>query len=132
MAAADVTAIIGNCPRPMPQPPGTGGASAPGAPPAAAAAGAAPAAAAAPLAAYPRSGPGWVCLYPCCDGGAADFDVPGRLRGPGSSYLAHIQAATGSAARVAGRGCGAAPEAPEPLHLRLDCGDPAKLEEGRK
>ena len=35
---------------------------------------------------YPSSGPGWVCLYPGCDG-APEFDAPARLRGPGDSLV---------------------------------------------
>lgn len=127
MAAADITAIITGRPRPMPRPPGEGSGP-PGAPTAAPAA--APAAVP-PPAAYPSSGPGWACLYPGCEGAPPEFDLPGRLRGPQGSYLQHIQSATGAAGRVTGRGSGAAPEAsPEPpLHLRLECGDPAQLEE---
>lgn len=154
MAAADVTAIIRGTPRPMPQPPGAAQdaaapTAAPGAPPGAppvhgypgqpghpgqpALAGqpAAPPAAPGP-ARFPSSGPGWICLYPRCEGGGAEFDLPGRLRGPGDSYLAHIQAATGVAVSLEGRGSGAQPEGVEPLHLRLACQDAAKLEEGRR
>jgi len=84
---------------------------------------------------YPKSGPGWVCLYPGCDG-APEFDAPARLRGPGDSYLAHILAATGCTAKVAGKGSGAPPppagELEPPLHLRLEHADAAKLEEGRR
>ena len=98
---------------------------------------AAPPAAAPPPqpAGYPKSGPGWVCLYPGCDG-APEFDAPARLRGPGDSYLAHILAATGCTARVAGKGSGAPPppagELEPPLHLRLEHADAAQLEEGRR
>ena len=56
----------------------------------------------------------------------------GRLRGPGSSYLAHIQSATGVVASLAGQRSGSTPEGTEPLHMRLACQDAAKLEEGRK
>lgn len=146
MCAADVTAIIRGAPRPMPQPmQGEGTAAAlPGAPmppppgmPQPPGAAPPPAAAAPPPQppSYPTSGPGWVCLYPGCDG-APEFDAPARLRGPGDSYLSHILAATGCAARVAGKGSGAPPppagELEPPLHLRLEHSDEAKLEEGRR
>jgi hypothetical protein len=151
MCAADVTAIIRGAPRPMPQPiqaaEGTTGAPPPGAPGALPPPGApvppppgmppAPAAAPPPPQppSYPKSGPGWVCLYPGCDG-APEFDAPARLRGPGDSYLAHILAATGCAAKVLGKGSGAPPppagELEPPLHLRLEHNDGAKLEEGRR
>lgn len=73
-----------------------------------------------------------MCLYPRCEGGGTEFDLPGRLCGPGGSYLAHIQAATGVSATLEGKGSGALPEGLEPLHLRLACQDAAKLEEGRR
>jgi hypothetical protein len=161
MAAADVAAIMAGRPRPMPKPAGAEAAAdpaaaAPAAPatgnPAHAAAiaaaraaaaaakggaarGAAPAgAAAAPAAppAFPTSGPGWICLYLCCEGAPPEFDAAARLSGPGGSYLAHIKTAIGIDARLAGRGSGSHPEGPAPLHLRLASADAARLEEGRK
>jgi hypothetical protein len=96
-----------------------------------AAAVAAPATPAAPPA-FPTSGPGWMCLYLCCEGAPPEFDAAARLSGPGGSYLAHIKTAIGIDARLAGRGSGSHPEGPAPLHLRLASADAARLEEGRK
>ena len=82
-----------------------------------------------PAAPAPPSGPTFRRLYVGLPVAPPEFDAPGRLRGPGGSYLQHIAAAAaGAACELRGRGSGAAAgEGPDPLHLLLHSQDPAAL-----
>jgi hypothetical protein len=55
-------------------------------------------------------------LYVAIANAPLDFNLPERIRGPGSSYLGHIQATTGATVQLRGRGS-ITMEGPDPLHL---------------
>lgn len=77
--------------------------------------------------AYPGHGPNHRCLYVCLPL-VAQFDAPGRLRGPAGSYLLHIATTTGAACELHGLGSGlGGPTGAAPLHLYLQHSDASAL-----
>lgn len=79
----------------------------------------------------PSSGPlpsqeqaGSSCTVPIDFSGQPGFDVVQRLRGPGNSYISHIERETGATIELRGLGSGSHARADQPLHVFIQHHDP--------